>query len=41
MKNTANNNAAKSIQDLKSFEIKKSQQTAVKGGVIIEELIIG
>ena len=38
MKNSTNNNSTKSIQDLKNFEIKKSQQTAVKGGIIIEDI---
>lgn len=38
MKNTTHNNSTKSIQNLKSFEIKKSQQTAVKGGIIIEDI---
>jgi len=38
MKISANNNTKKSIQDLKNFEIKKSKQAAVKGGIIIEDL---
>lgn len=38
MKNLAKNNNVKSIQDLKNFEIKKSKQGAVKGGIIIEEV---
>jgi hypothetical protein len=41
MKIKANNNTTKSIQDLKNFEIKKSQQTAVKGGVVIEDSVFG
>ena len=41
MKNTTNNNSTKSIQDLKNFEIKKSQQVAVKGGVVIEDMMVG
>lgn len=39
MKNSVKNNSTKSIQDLKNFEIKKSQQSAVKGGVVIEDII--
>ena len=34
----ANNKVQKSIQNLQNFEIKKSQQKAVKGGVIIEDM---
>lgn len=33
-----NNKTTKSIQDLKNFEIKKSQQVAVKGGIVIEDI---
>jgi len=40
MKNSANNNTTKSIQDLKNFEIKKTKQAAVKGGFIIEDMEI-
>lgn len=38
MKNVANNNSTKSIQDLKNLEIKKAQQSTVKGGFIIEDI---
>lgn len=34
-----NNKTTKSIQDLKNFEIKKSKQVAVKGGIVIEDLL--
>ena len=38
MKNSANNNTTKSIQDLKNFEIKKTKQAAVKGGFVIQDI---
>lgn len=34
------NNTQKSIKDLKKFEIKKSKQGAVKGGIIIEDTVL-
>ena len=38
MKNIANNNSTKSIQDLKNFEIKTTKQSAIKGGFVIEDV---
>ncbi len=40
MKNTSNNNNAKTIKNLEAAKIKKEQLKSIKGGFIIEDFVM-